>query len=159
MKKPRIITIITFLFVCVIIFTSCNPSDNNILTETDIQHFRDATTNVQNSWNQGDREPYVNRFSTDAIFMAPNMETVVGKDAIRTFANSFPELRIKFSIIEIKGSSMSAYVRGSFIVTSPADSLLDKGKYLSIWEKSTENQWQLTHDIFNSDMPLSVVRK
>ncbi len=147
--------VIAYALVSEIILISCSPSSsNNVLTEDDKQHFKDVTTQVQDSWNQGNREPYVNRFSSDAIFMAPNMETIQGKEAIRAFANSFPELRLKFSIVEILGSAEYAYVRGSFVVTSPADSLLDKGKYLSIWKKAMDSQWQLTHDIFNSDFPV-----
>jgi len=125
------------------------------LTEADKQYILDLTTTVQDNWNKGNREPYLDRFSPEAVFMAPNMETLIGKDAIRDFANGFPDLKLKYSIIEIMGSSEYAYLRGGYLLTTPADSLVDKGKFLSIWKKNPENIWLLTHDMFSSDLPLA----
>ena len=87
--------------------------------------------------------------------MAPNMEALIGKDAIRNFANAFPDLKLKFSVVEIMGSSEYAYLRGGYVLTTPADSLVDKGKFLSIWKKNHEDIWFLTHDMFSSDLPLA----
>ncbi len=86
--------------------------------------------------------------------MAPNMETLVGQEAIRTFAKSFPDVKIHFDLIEIEGSADYAYVRGAFTVHNPADTLLDKGKFLSVWKKFPDDKWLLTHDIFSSDLPV-----
>lgn len=156
MKKNRINTVINCLLVSVLFFTSCKSPSPSVLTDSDKQYIKDLTTSAQDGWNRGEREPYVNRFSTDAIFMPPNMETVVGKDAIRTFANSFPEIKLQYNVIEIMGSADYAYVRGAFTVTNPADTLLDKGKFLSVWKKFPDDKWLLTHDIFSSDLPLPV---
>jgi ketosteroid isomerase-like protein len=160
MKMKRInITISSCFLASAFFFTSCKSPSPSVLTEADKQYIRDATANVQDGWNRGQREPYVNRFSADAVFMAANMEAVVGKDAIRSFANSFPEIKIEYSIIEIMGSAEYAYVRGAYNITNPTDTLLDKGKYISIWKKFPEDKWLLTHDIFNSDLPVSVTKK
>ena len=155
MKKNEINTVINCLLVSVIFF-SCKSPSPSVLTESDKQYIKDLTNSVQDGWNRGERETYVNRFTTDAIYMAPNMETIVGKDAIRTFTNSFPEVKIHFSVIEIMGSADYAYVRGAFTVTNPADTLLDKGKFLSVWKKFPDDKWLLTHDIFSSDLPVPV---
>ena len=136
------------------ILTSCQAPASSDLTEVDKQYIRDVTANVQDNWNKGNKVPYVDRFSSDASYMAPNMETLVGKDAIRNFANSFPELKLKFSIIELEGSSKYAYLRGAYTLTTAADSLVDRGKFLGIWKKTPENTWLLTHDKFSSDLPI-----
>jgi ketosteroid isomerase-like protein len=150
--KPLAITLCAlFNALC---FTSCN-SPTHELTEADKQYILDMTNNVQESWNKGQREPYVNRFSPEAVFMAPNMEALVGKENIGNFANSFPQLKLKFSIVEIMGSSEYAYLRGAYVLTTPADSLVDKGKFLSVWRKNPEKSWLLTHDMFSSDLPLA----
>ena len=153
MKKNEINTVINCLLVSVIFF-SCKSPSPSVLTESDKQYIKDLTNSVQDGWNRGERQAYVNRFSIDAIYMAPNMEAVVGKEAIRTFANSFPEVKIYFTVIEIMGSTDYAYVRGAFTVTNPADTLLDKGKFLSVWKKFPDGKWLLTHDIFSSDLPV-----
>ena len=154
MEKISINAVIKLLVVSLFFLITCKSAAPSALTDSDKQYIKDLTTNAQDGWNRGDRVPYVNRFSADALYMPPNLETVVGKDAIRTIANSFPELKIQFSILEMQGSGDYAYVRGAFIVTSPADSLLDKGKFLSVWKKFPEDNWLLTHDIFSSDLPI-----
>lgn len=159
MKKNRVNTVLCCLLVSAFFFPSCKSSSPSVLTEVDKQYIRNLTANVEEGWNRGEREPYVSRFSDDAVFMAANMETVVGKDAIRSFANSFPKIKIKYFIIEIMGTEEYAYVRGAYNVTDPADTLLDKGKYISIWKKLPGNKWLLTHDIFNSDLPVSVANQ
>jgi ketosteroid isomerase-like protein len=154
MTKKSMYSALSCTVLIVFYFTSCNPPDPAGLNEEDKQYFRDVTTKVQDEWNNGRREPYADRFSNDAIYMAPNMASIVGKDSISAFANSFPELKLNFSVLEISGTAELAYVRGIFKVSNPADSLLEKGKYLSIWKKFPGNKWLLTHDIFNSDLPL-----
>lgn len=158
MKKTSIDIVFNCLLVSMIFFSSCKSPLPSELTESDKQYIKDLTNGAQDGWNRGDREPYVNRFSIDAMYMAPNMETVVGKDAIRTFANSFPEIKIHFSIIEIMGSAEYAFVRGAFTATNSADTLLDKGKFLSVWKKFPDDKWLLTHDIFSSDLPVPVAQ-
>ena len=134
--------------------TTTSTPPPSVLSDSDKQYIKDLITAAQDGWNRGDRGPYVNRFSTDAFYMPPNMETVVGKEAIRIFANSFPEIRIHYDIKEIMGSADYAYVRGGFNVTDPADTPLDKGKFLSVWKKFPDDKWLLTHDIFSSDLPV-----
>ena len=155
MKKLKSLAIIACSLFNVLCFTGCNSPTHSDLTEADKQYILDLTTTVQDSWNEGKRGPYLDRFSQEAVYMAPNMEALIGKDAIRDFANGFPDLKLKFSIVEIMGSSEYAYLRGGYLLTTPADSLVDKGKFLSIWKKSPENIWLLTHDMFSSDLPIA----
>jgi len=155
MKQIKSLAIIACSLFNALCFTSCNTPTRSDLTEADKKYILDMTTNVQDNWNQGKREPYRDRFSAEAVYMPPNMEALIGKDAIKDFANAFPDLKLKFSIAEIMGSSEYAYLRGGYVLTTPADSLVDKGKFLSIWKKSPENIWLLTHDMFSSDLPLA----
>lgn len=158
MKECKIDTVINCLLVSLLFFSSCKSPAPSVLTDSDKQYIKDLTTSAQDGWNRGDREPYVNRFSADAIYMPPNTEIVVGKDAIRTIANSFPEIKIQFNVLEIMGSADYAYVRGAFTVTNPSDTLLDKGKFLSVWKKFPDDKWLLTHEIFSSDLPAPVAQ-
>ncbi len=89
----------------------------------------------------------------DEFLINEDMEAL-GALFFRTFVNSFPEVKIQYHVMEIMGSADYAYVRGAFTVTSPADTLLDKGKFLSVWKKFPNDKWLLTHDIFSSDLPI-----
>ena len=156
MKKHRIFTIITCLLVNVILFTSCESPAPSGLTDQNKEFFQKVTINAYESWNNGDREPYVNRYSTDVIVMAPNLETINGMDAVVDYINSYPPIHIEFPIAEIIGTSDHANIRGTYVITDPDGNFMDKGKYLSVWQKSTDGNWQLTHDIYNSDIPIAV---
>ena len=156
MKKHRIFTIITCLLVNVILITSCESPAPSGLTDQDKEFFQKITITAYESASKGDWEPYVNRYSTDVIVMAPNVETINGRDAALDHVNSNPPMHIEFPIVEIIGTSDHANIRGTYVITDPDGNFMDKGKYLSVWQKSTDGNWQLTHDIYNSDIPIAV---
>jgi hypothetical protein len=35
--------------------------------------------------------------------------------------------------------------------------LLDKGKYLTVWKKQADGSWKVLFDMFNSDLPPSLL--
>ena len=156
MKKLRIITSFTCMFIYIILFTSCKSPVPSGLTDLDKEYFQKVTTNASEGVSKGDLEPYVNRYSTDAIYMAPKLETINGRDAIRDYLNSYPPMLVEYPIVEIFGTSNHANIRGTYISTDPDGNFMDKGKYLSVWQKAADGNWQLTHDIFNSDIPIAV---
>ncbi|MFZ9004609.1 MAG: hypothetical protein ACO20F_08715 [Robiginitalea sp.] len=41
-----------------------------------------------------------------------------------------------------------------YLITDSDGNFMDKGKYLRVWQKSEDGTWELTHDIWNSDVPL-----
>jgi uncharacterized protein (TIGR02246 family) len=155
MKKNRIIFMIACLLVGGNLFLTCKSPAGDTLSDADKQYFSDVMAKVQDGWNRGDRETYVNRYSAEAIYMAPHMETLKGKDAIRSFVTAFPEGQVEFNVVAIIGSGEYAYVQGTFLATDSTDAVLDKGKFVNLWKKSQDNQWQVTHDIFNSDLPVT----
>lgn len=154
MKNCSVSIFIIFLLANVLLFTSCESSAPAGLTDEDKAYFHEMTTNAYESWNKELREPYLDRYSDDAIYMAPNVETIEGIAGIREYVISFPDVKIGFPIVDIWGNSELANIRGTFVINDPDGNLLDKGKYVSVWQKSAAGNWQLTHDIFNSDMPL-----
>ena len=156
MKKNRINSVIICLLASVLFFTSCQSPSPPVLTEADKQYLKDLFARDQEAWNQGEREQYINRYAADAIFMIPNAEQLVGKDAIRTFLSSFPDVKISFNVIEIMGSADLAYVQGAYTISNPADSLLDKGKFVDFFKKFPDDKWLVIRDIFNSDLPVPV---
>ena len=41
-----------------------------------------------------------------------------------------------------------------YLITDSDGNFMDKGKYLRVWQKSEDGTWELTYDIWNSDVPL-----
>lgn len=149
---------------CFLLLAACTTSTNENqkasstpgtgLTDMDKEFFQNATVNAYESFTKGDRNPYIDRYSPDVIVMAPNNETVKGKEAAREFVLSYPSVHVEFPIVEILGSSHHANVRGTYLINDTTGKFLDKGKYVSIWQKDSTGKWMLTHDIWNSDIPI-----
>ncbi len=123
------------------------------LSDEDRAYLENLIPSIGVSWNAGDRQPYVDRYANDAIYMVPNQTLLDNKAAIREFVYGFPDVKAKFTTMEIGGSSSLAYIRGIYVLTDPQGNLLDKGKFLDLMKKNADGHWEGTHDIWNSDMP------
>ena len=56
-------------------------------------------------------------------------------------------------IVEIEECGETAVEINRYTMFDPDDKVLDKGKYIVIWQQ-VNNQWKLHRDIFNSSVPL-----
>ena len=136
--------------------STVNTNTNSAeITDTDRDYFEKITAHAYESWNQGDRKPYVERYTDNSVYMAPNTGAITGKEAIREYVMAYPDIKVEFPFEEIFGSANHANIRGTYVISDPEGNFLDKGKYLSVWQKNQAGQWHITHDIFNSDLPVS----
>ena len=156
MKRSIYLPILSFLLFGCLLFVSCNSNNGCSLSDEEVAFFEAEIAKSQEVWNSGDREGYASRYSDASIFMIPNAEKLEGKDAILDFLNTFPDVKVEFEVVEQLGSCNLAAVRGTYQLTLPDGALADKGKWLEVWQKS-DGQWELTRDIFNSDLPLPEV--
>lgn len=136
----------------ILLLLSCDVQNTSELTDQDRKFFQNVYVEIGNSWNEGNREPYLDRFSENTLYMVPNQELISGITAIKKFVSAFPEMKIEFKAIEIWGNSDMANVRGVYKASDPQGNLFDKGKFLSLWQKDGEGNWKITHDIWNSDL-------
>lgn len=126
-----------------------NPST---LSAKDREYILNTYKVMEEGWNKGDRTPYINRYNEKTFYMVPNQELLEGIDAIRAFVNSFPETKAEFETVEIWGSDNLAGVRGIYKSIDAQGNLLNKGKFISSWQKDKDGNWKITHDIWNSDL-------
>ena len=150
MKHLNLFAIIICLSV---LLSSCQTQAPKGLTDAEKAFFPDLLSNIAESWNNGDREPYVDRFTDDAVYMVPHMEALTGRDAIRTFVNTYPEANTEYQVVEVWGTSDLANVHGKFSNYDTGGELIDKGKFIAIYEKNAEGVWKETYAIWNSDIP------
>ena len=153
MKNSTSLLIISFFIPCCFLFISCQSNGGCSLSAEEEAFFESEVAKSQEVWNSEDREGYANRYADGALFMVPNAEALTGKEAILGFLNTFPDVKVQFKIVEQIGSCNLAAIRGTYQLNLPDETLADKGKFLEVWQKS-DGEWQLTRDIFNSDLPL-----
>jgi len=106
----------------------------------------------------GDLEGWLNLFTEDVIFMAPNSPVSEGKDAIRGRAKRhFDQFDMEetISIDEIEVSGDLAFMRYSyaFKITPKAGGETDhaNGKALAILKRQADGSWRCSHYIYNLD--------
>jgi len=161
MSKPN------FLFFLAVGVSSvnlaCAPEAPPGFTEADRAELAATTNealdiaNTSKDWNR-----YVEvYYAPDAVVMPSNMEVVRGRDAIAAFLGGFPSFtEFRSSHVEVDGVGDIAYVWGTFsmnvLVAETHESIPDRGKFIEIWRRQPDGRWLITHDIFNSDMPLPV---
>jgi ketosteroid isomerase-like protein len=117
--------------------------------------FQKVFDDIADSWNAGDRMPYVNINNDQSVYMVPNGELLIGKDAIKNFVFSFPKVNLQYTIIEVSGNPEQVIVRGTYILEYPGGNLMDKGKFLAVFKTGLNGKWIATHGIWNSDLPNS----
>jgi len=96
----------------------------------------------------------VDLYTEDASLLVPNTAPISGRKAlIKDFTETFASGKIKgvkFKTSEVYGNG-NDYVteEGTWQVFDTQDKLLDDGKYLKLWKKTSAG-WKIFRDLFNS---------
>jgi uncharacterized protein (TIGR02246 family) len=91
-------------------------------------------------------------YTEDAQLLPPNVDVVVGQQAIQAFWQGGIDLGFKSSrleTLEVQVHGAIAVEVGTYTVRGPDEQVLDTGKYLVVW-KQDAGRWKLHRDIFNS---------
>lgn len=109
----------------------------------------------QAGWNAGDAAAIANLYTEDAHLLAPGVEGVKGREAIRTELASqiaaAEGVQVKLETGELLGQGDTVVEVGSFVMTAADGAHADHGKYIAVWKKVGGN-WKISHDIWNSSM-------
>ena len=140
---------------------ACKPADTSASAK---QAIDSANAQWPRLTSTGHADSIAELYAADAVLMPPNMPTVKGKDAIRTFfavINTIeprPTLTLRAEMVI--GTGASAVERGRWHWAFPAGATLppgtpavDSGKYIARWEQQS-GKWVMVDDIWNSDTPL-----
>jgi len=97
-------------------------------------------------------------YTADGALLPPNGPAVTGRAAIQAFLESFPPITdFNLTEVTVDGSGDVAFVHGTYSMTLTMPdgmSMSDSGKSIEIRRRQADGRWLITHDIFNSDVPL-----
>lgn len=97
-------------------------------------------------------------YTDDAMFMAPNEPAAKGRAAVLAALRKLPPLSsMVVRADEMVGLGDTAYAVGGYTMTlrpSGGASITDTGKFVVIYRKQQDGSWKVSHDIFNSDLPV-----
>ncbi len=110
-------------------------------------------------FNDGNLDKVVDTYTDDGQLLAPNVELLKGKEAIKAVLGGMREAGIKNLVLEtseVSDHGEIAYEIGRYNLDAPTPDgqfITDKGKYVVIWKKVGDS-FKMAVDTFNSDLPL-----
>ena len=130
------------------------------LSDADKAGVQETTDKFVAAFNAGDFDAMAACYTEDGVLMPPNNPAVSGRAAIKEFIGSMPKVKDFSSTIgEIEGTGDRAIVYGTFAITfvmPDGTEMKDNGKFIEVREKQSDGSWLMTHDMFNSDVPMEM---
>lgn len=155
------LSLITCLAAMLFLAISCTtPTEPTV----DLESLKMEISKVNSAWadamNAKDVEAILATFADDAQLMSPNKPAIVGKDAIKADMladmakdTSGMKTTMAFVTADVWASGNMVTETGAWTVSGPDGAVLDKGKYMTLWEKR-DGKYLCLRDIYNSDMPI-----
>ena len=131
-----------------------------------------AVQDTQAAWDKDiatkDLDKVVSYFADDGSELMPNMPIATGRDNIKALLRPF-QADPNFSLtcqpthtVASKGGDM-VYMVGTYSMTMSApkgkQTITDKGKYLTVWQKQADGSWKVVADMISSDLPPAGAKK
>ena len=160
----RKIQLIVFIALTCYGFFSCNTNNpaetpevktaNSTLDKKWAKSFLDSiNAKFSEQIAQGDSVSLASHYWPDAELLLDNSDVVKGKDILNAWGGVI-RMGIKdvtFSTTDIAGSLPYIIETGNYEMKDAAKSLLDKGKYVVVWE-NRNGEWKLYRDIGSTSM-------
>ena len=128
-----------------------------------IEQERNGLMEQDRAWSQTttDLEKFLTYYTPDASVYLPGMPIATGPAAIReafTKLTSIPGFSLRWTATkaEVSASGDLGYTSGSYEMTmndAGGKPMMEKGKYITVWQKQPDGQWKAREDIANADAP------
>ncbi len=158
-------TLLFFAVITACYMISCNQASTQqdtkeqkeILDKTWAKSFIDSMNNqFSQQIASGDTAALASHYWPDAELLLDNSEVVKGPDILSTWG-AVIRMGLKemtFSSTDITGSPDLIIETGNYEMKDAGQSIIDKGKYVVIWEKRN-GEWKLYRDIGCTSLPAS----
>ena len=139
-----------------LLLTSLIVGCSDDVPETDLAGLHAMNDQWQTAYNAGDAAAVAAIYAANGNVHPPNGKTVMGRRAIEAFWAGFMSSVGGAEIIptDVYADGDVGYKFGTYLITDEYGAPADVGKYVEVW-RHIDGRWQMLHDIFNSDMPLS----
>jgi ketosteroid isomerase-like protein len=144
MKRIRFV----LMTAALIGLTACGSRDT-ALSDADRSAIRAASQKYVDADAKRDVDGMMELIAESAVYMPPNTQPLVGREAIRGLFKLHPWDKIAETPAEIEGRLDFAIVRGAY--TSTVQGQPFSGYYLEVWQKQPDNTWRITRKVWNTD--------
>ena len=134
-------------------------SDIKAITEDEVQW--------NNDWAARDGAKVLGHYAEDAILMAPGMEALKGREAIKggidgMLADKALSLKFKAANVIVSTAGDLAYTQGNYTMTMTDPGthkvMNDHGNYVTTYRKQADGSWKAVADIATSAVPPAAPR-
>jgi uncharacterized protein (TIGR02246 family) len=131
-------------------------------TTADAQAIKDNEATWVKDWQAKDPDKIVAHYSPDAALLVNGMPAMKGSDAIKSGIGTMlkdPHLSLTFTptVVVIAQGDDIAYTQGVYTMTytepKTGMTLIEKGKYVTVYKKQEDGSWKAVEDIDNADGP------
>jgi len=126
------------------------------LTKADLIAMRAAARSYADAWLTNDADTVMATFVDEPVLSPSGLPYLEGQDAARNFwfpvdSPTTKVTEFELTEIEITGSGNLGYVRFTFSLAFEYDggSYKNHGKYVTILRKAPDDQWRITHHIWD----------
>jgi len=139
---------------------ACRPMESPELSAADLSAVnatRDAyrTNALAGTWDEWGKI-----FATNVVYMPPNMQPLMGRDAAVAFGKGFPKLTsLTLTADEVHGRGDLAIDRGRYAYSAmmpDGSTVSDSGSFVNVYRKQADGTWPYTHVIWHSNLPVPV---
>jgi ketosteroid isomerase-like protein len=142
--------------------SSNTSAETTAKTETatlDIQKAKSFIDSINMKFSEqfaaGDSAALASHYWQDAELLLDNSEPVKGNDIVNAWGAAIRAgiKEISFTTTDITGDSLFIIETGNYEMKDAKKSLLDKGKYVVVWQ-NRNGEWKLYRDIGSTSMPM-----
>lgn len=130
-------------------------AENSALDKNWAKSFLDSmNTKFSEHIALGDSAALASHYWPDAELLLDNSDVVRGKDILNAWGGAI-RMGVRemiFSTTDITGSPTFMIETGNYEMKDAAKSLLDRGKYVVVWE-NRNGEWKLYRDIGSTSLP------
>ena len=154
-------TRVRILYLIAMLLLSANAGAQSGNSSGDEQAVRTAMEQLFETYNTGDLDGHVAMFTEDSVELPPNQPVVVGREEIHKRKSRFMEMAdaiLHARIDELVVSGDWAFVRMTgtgTIAIKDGPTISPDDKAILIWKRISDGTWKLSHDIWNSNLPVA----
>lgn len=150
--------------ICTLLFslslTACKDKAPD--TTADAQTIKDGEAAWVKDWQAKDVDKITAHYAPDAALLITGMPAMKGTDAIKGGVGPMlkdPHLSLTFSptVVVVAKDDDIAYTQGIYTMTytepKTGMTLIEKGKYVTVYKKQDDGTWKAVEDIDNADGP------
>jgi ketosteroid isomerase-like protein len=135
--------------------SGCGGKTDPKFGTADQQAIRQATSNLETSFDAKDVDKILALYTENSVFMPPNKPLLRGRGALKGFYDglmSSGSKDLKITIGEVAGEGTLAYESGSYTMVN--GTVPDRGKFLFIF-RNMAGTWKIEYTSWSSDLPPS----